>query len=147
SARSADVFHLNPNLTYWFRIIPKARLTEGEPSKVLRIGPGGGLSGPAIAGIAAGIPCSLLLLLLLLGGTAYLWVYCSNKRSQRARYPLSRAVEKTIQSQTDKTPHNMLTGGLKMAPDYNRLQQASSERSVALPNFVPPPPVRVATTV
>lgn len=40
SARSADVFHLNPNLTYWFQVIPKARQTEGEPSKVLRIGPG-----------------------------------------------------------------------------------------------------------
>lgn len=40
SARSADVFHLNPNLTYWFRVIPKARLAEGEPSEVLRIGPG-----------------------------------------------------------------------------------------------------------
>lgn len=40
SARSADVFHLNPNLTYWFRVIPKARQTEGEPSKVLRIGQG-----------------------------------------------------------------------------------------------------------
>lgn len=40
SARSADVFHLNPNLTYWFWVIPKARQTEGEPSKILRIGPG-----------------------------------------------------------------------------------------------------------
>lgn len=40
SARSADVLHLNPNLTYWFRVIPKARQTEGEPSKVLRIGQG-----------------------------------------------------------------------------------------------------------
>lgn len=28
-----------------------------------------------------------------------------------------------MQSQTEKTPHNVLTGGFKMAPDYNRLQQ------------------------
>lgn len=42
---------------------------------------GGGLSGPAIAGIAAGIPCSLLVLLLLLGVVVYLWIYCDNKRS------------------------------------------------------------------
>lgn len=40
SDRSADVFYLNPDLTYWFRVIPKARLAEGEPSKVLKIGPG-----------------------------------------------------------------------------------------------------------
>ena len=40
SARSTDIFHLNPSLTYWFRVIPKAHLTGGEPSKVLRIGPG-----------------------------------------------------------------------------------------------------------
>lgn len=40
SARSADVFPLDPNLTYQFRIIPKARLTEGPPSKIHRIGPG-----------------------------------------------------------------------------------------------------------
>lgn len=74
-----------------------------------------------------------------------------------------------VTAQIDKTPQNVSTGGLKIAPDYNRLQQvgfsrlkyltgwllfivffpcqAPSERSVALPNFVPPPPVRVATTV
>lgn len=40
SARSTDIFYLDPTLTYRFRMIPKARLTEGEPSKVLRIGPG-----------------------------------------------------------------------------------------------------------
>lgn len=39
-ARSADVFFLDPDLTYRFQIIPKARLTDGEPSKVHRIGPG-----------------------------------------------------------------------------------------------------------
>lgn len=39
-ARSADVFLLDPDMTYRFRIIPKARLTDGEPSKVHRIGPG-----------------------------------------------------------------------------------------------------------
>ncbi len=40
SARSADIYVLDPDLTYRFRIIPKAGLTEGEPSKVHRIGPG-----------------------------------------------------------------------------------------------------------
>lgn len=40
SARSTDIFYLDPNLTYRFRVIPKAHGTEGEPSKVLRIGPG-----------------------------------------------------------------------------------------------------------
>lgn len=40
SARSADIFVLDPNLTYRFRVIPKARMTEGEPSEVHRIGPG-----------------------------------------------------------------------------------------------------------
>lgn len=206
---------------------------------------GEGLSGPAIAGIAAGIPCSLLFLLLL-GGFIYLCVYCHKNRSKssfstrylimgtqlslnsvflcvvgrQTRYPVSRAVEKvrisliynymrrvkytpysthqilwttqwilhllikllprssqaiTIQPDTIP-PHNLLTGGLKSLPDYNRLQQVAfqikhiqaedgcfcrfnakwtglfffqtpSERSVALPSFVPPAPVRVATTV
>ncbi|KAI3361269.1 hypothetical protein L3Q82_013450 [Scortum barcoo] len=126
SARSADIFVLDPNLSYRFRVIPKARMTEGEPSAVHRIGPGTayceGLSGTAIAGIAAGIPCSLLFLLLL-GGSIYLCVYCNKNKSRRARYPLSRAVEKAITTQTDMVPHNLLAGGLKSAPDYNRLQK------------------------
>lgn len=112
SARSADIFDLDPNLTYRFRVIPKARMTEGEPSEAQRIGPGvsncsstcshkatdgtavvisllalcpcdgsagDGLSGSAIAGIAAGIPCSLLFLFLL-GGSIYLCIYCKKKR-------------------------------------------------------------------
>eukprot|EP00064_Thunnus_orientalis_P006522 superscaffoldBa00000682_g6540 len=83
SARSADIFVLNPKSTYWFRIIPRARMTEGEPSEVQRIGPGEGLSGPAIAGIAAGIPCSLLFLLLLCG-LIYLCVYCTKNKSRSA---------------------------------------------------------------
>ncbi|KAG7216828.1 hypothetical protein INR49_001482 [Caranx melampygus] len=145
SARSADISFLDPNLTYRFRIIPKARLTEGEPTEAHRIGPGEGLSGAAIAGIAAGIPCSLLFLLLL-GGLIYLCVYWNKNKSQQTRYPVSRAVE-AITTQSDPVPHILLTGGLKSPPDYNRLQQTPSERSVTLPTFVPPPPVRVATTV
>uniref|UniRef100_UPI0037E79187 V-set and immunoglobulin domain-containing protein 10-like n=1 Tax=Semicossyphus pulcher TaxID=241346 RepID=UPI0037E79187 len=147
SARSADIFVLDPQSTYRFRVVPKARMTEGEPSEVHRIGPGEGLSGPAIAGIAAGIPCSLLFLLLLVG-FIYLCVYCHKNRSRQTKYPHSRAVEKAITTQTGSTPHNLLTGGLKSPPDYNRLQLTPSERSVALPSFVPPPPpVRVATIV
>ncbi|KAM9353525.1 V-set and immunoglobulin domain-containing protein 10-like [Symphorus nematophorus] len=146
SARSTDIFALDPDLTYRFRVIPKALMTEGEPSEVHRIGPGEGLSGPAIAGIAAGIPCSLLFLVLL-GSFIYLCVYCHKDKSRQTRYPMSRAIEKAITTQTDSTPHNLLAGGLKSPPDYNRLHQSPSERSVALPSFVPPPPVRVATTV
>ncbi|XP_076593808.1 V-set and immunoglobulin domain-containing protein 10-like isoform X2 [Chaetodon auriga] len=146
STRSTDIFNLDPKVTYRFRVIPRALMTEGEPSEVHRIGPGEGLSGSAIAGIAAGIPCSLLFLFLL-GGFIYLCVYCNKNESRQTRYPVSRAVEKAISTQTDSTPHNLLTGGLKSPPDYNRLQQTPSERSVALPSFVPPPPVRVATTV
>ncbi|XP_034554610.1 V-set and immunoglobulin domain-containing protein 10-like isoform X2 [Notolabrus celidotus] len=106
SARSVDIFDLDPKMTYWIRIIPIARMTEGEPSKVHRIGP-----------------------------------------DRQARYPVSRAVEKAITIQTDSTPHNLMHVGRKAPPDYNRLKLTPSERSVALPSFVPPPPVRVATTV
>ncbi|XP_042346249.1 V-set and immunoglobulin domain-containing protein 10-like [Plectropomus leopardus] len=146
SARSADIFVLDPHQTYRFRVIPKALMTEGEPSEVHRIGPGDGLSGSAIAGIAAGIPCSLLFLVLL-GSFIYFCVYWNKNKSRQTRYPASRAVEKAITTQIEATPHNLLTGGLKSLPDYNRLQQTPSERSVALPTFVPPAPVRVATTV
>ncbi|XP_041842801.1 V-set and immunoglobulin domain-containing protein 10-like [Melanotaenia boesemani] len=145
SARSADIFRLDPNLTYRFRIIPKARMTEGEPSVVHRIGSGDGLSGPAIAGIAAGIPC-VLFLLLLLGGLIYLTAHCKKNKSHQTRYPVPRTIEKARTSQPDITPRNLLPAGLKSLPDY-RLQQASSEKSVTPPTFVPPPPVRVATTV
>ncbi|XP_017279217.1 V-set and immunoglobulin domain-containing protein 10-like [Kryptolebias marmoratus] len=146
SARSADIFPLDPNLTYRFRIVPKARLTEGKPSEIHRISPGEGLSGSAIAGIAAGIPCSILFLVLLCG-LIYLIVYCNKNKNRQTRYPISRAVEKAKITQPNTIPHNLLTGRLKSPPDYDRLHQAPSERSVALPTFVPPPPVRVATTV
>ncbi|KAM4600444.1 V-set and immunoglobulin domain-containing protein 10-like [Polymixia lowei] len=146
SARSADISVLDPKSTYRFRVIPSAGITVGAPSNAHRIGPGEGLSGPAIAGIAAGIPCSLLFLLLLIG-LICLCVYCYKKKHRQTRYPMSRAVEKAVATQLDLTPHILLAGGLKPPPDYNRLHQASSERSVALPRFVPPPPVRFATTV
>ncbi|XP_029307836.1 V-set and immunoglobulin domain-containing protein 10-like isoform X2 [Cottoperca gobio] len=142
--RRADIFVLDPNLTYRFRVIPKALMTEGEPSEVHRIGPAEGLSGSAIAGIAAGIPCSLIFLALL-GSSIYFCIHWNKNKNRQTRYPVSRAVEKAITTQT--TPHNLQTGGLKAPPDYNRSQLTPSERSVALPTFVPPPPVRVATTV
>lgn len=41
SARSADIFPLEPKSTYKFRVIPAARTTTGEPTEVHRIGPGG----------------------------------------------------------------------------------------------------------
>ncbi|XP_015227333.1 PREDICTED: V-set and immunoglobulin domain-containing protein 10-like isoform X2 [Cyprinodon variegatus] len=146
SARSADIFFLDPDLTYRFRIIPKARLTDGEPSEVHRIGPGEGLSGPAIAGIAAGIPCSILTLFLIIGLIVLIF-YLHKKKSRQTRYPVSRAVEKVKNIQPNSAPHKMLNAGLRSPPDYNRLHQTPSERSGTLPTFVPPPPVRVATTV
>ncbi|KAJ8404989.1 hypothetical protein AAFF_G00329100 [Aldrovandia affinis] len=142
---SADLGVLDPKSTYWFRVVPVAGRGQGEPSKVHRIGPRG-LSGAAIAGIAAGIPCGLLLLLLLI----LLIVFCVCKRRRRqTRYPVSRAVEKAVTAQPNlNTPHNLLTGGLKTVegpPDYN-VHQASAERSSTLPSTVSPPPVRMATT-
>ncbi|KAM4735103.1 V-set and immunoglobulin domain-containing protein 10-like [Anableps anableps] len=145
-ARSADVFLLDPDMTYRFRIIPKARLTDGEPSEVHRIGPGDGLSGSAIAGIAAGIPCSILVLILLIG-LIFLIFYLRKKKSNKTRYPVSRAVEKVKNIKPNGTSHNVLNGGLRPPPDYNILPKTPSERFVTLPMFVPPPPVRVATTV
>nr|XP_020445723.1 V-set and immunoglobulin domain-containing protein 10-like isoform X2 [Monopterus albus] len=146
SARSTDIFGLEPKLTYQFRVIPRANMTEGVPSVVHIVGPGEGLSSAAIAGIAAGIPCSLLFLLLL-GGLIFLCVYCNRKKSRQRRYPVSKAVEKAITIQSATAPHNLLTGGMKSPTDYNRLQQTRSERPVSLPMFVPPEPVRVATIV
>ncbi|XP_068426801.1 V-set and immunoglobulin domain-containing protein 10-like [Clinocottus analis] len=153
-ARSADILNLDPKLTYMFRVIPKARMTEGRPSEVHRFGAAEGLSGSAIAGIAAGIPCGLLLLILL-GALIYFCVYWNKNKSRPTRYPASRAVEKGgIKShnnyntaRTETTPHNLLTGGMRSPPDYNRIHQTPSERTVALPAFIPPAPVRVATTV
>ncbi|KAM3873039.1 V-set and immunoglobulin domain-containing protein 10-like [Diretmus argenteus] len=146
SARSADVLALDPKATYRFRVIPNAGRTQGASSAVHRIGPGEGLSGPAIAGIAAGIPCSLLFLLLLI----FLCVYCCKRKRRQTKYPAPRAVEQRIgvvATPPDIPPHKLLTGGLKSPPDYNRLHQAPSERSLSLPTFVPSPPVRFATTV
>ncbi|XP_074540422.1 V-set and immunoglobulin domain-containing protein 10-like [Halichoeres trimaculatus] len=149
NARSTDVLYLNPKRTYQFRVIPKAGTTKGEPTEVLRTGPGEGLSGPAIAGIAAGIPCSLIFLLLL-AGFIYLCVYCYKNRNPQIRYPGSRATEKAIKIQTTTTHHNQQKGGLKGAPPVyssNKSHLSPSERSVTPPSFVPPLPVRVATTV
>ncbi|XP_047216319.1 V-set and immunoglobulin domain-containing protein 10-like [Girardinichthys multiradiatus] len=146
SARSADVFLLDPDSTYRFRIIPKARLTDGDPSEVHTIGPGEGLSGPAIAGIAAAIPCSILVLILLIG-LIFLIFYLRKKKNHQTRYPVSRTVDKVKNIQPNATPRNILNGGLRSPPDYNRLQKTPPERSEILPTFVPPPTVRVATTV
>ncbi|XP_037308679.2 V-set and immunoglobulin domain-containing protein 10-like [Pungitius pungitius] len=145
-ARSADIFFLDPKLTYGFRVVPKARTTAGQPSAVLTAGPGEGLSGSAIAGLAAGIPCGLLLLVLL-GGLIYFCVYLHRNKSRQTRYPKPRAVEKAVTAPAELAPHKLLTGGLRSPPDYNRLQQTRSERSVALPAFVPARPVRTATIV
>ncbi|XP_036393862.1 V-set and immunoglobulin domain-containing protein 10-like isoform X3 [Megalops cyprinoides] len=147
SARSTNISGLDPKATYRFRVIPTAGATRGQPSKELRAGPGGGLSGPAIAGIAAGIPCGILLILIIIA-LIILCVVWRRKRRQ-TRYPVSRAVEKVVATQPNlNTPHTLLTGGLKTSagpPDYS--VHLASERSSTLPSVVSPPPVRMATTV
>ncbi|XP_061771126.1 V-set and immunoglobulin domain-containing protein 10-like [Nerophis ophidion] len=136
SARSADILELDPKSTYRFRVVPRALMSEGPPTAPHRIGPGEGLSGAAIAGIAAGIPCSILFLLLACG-LVYFLVRWSGIQSRQTRYPVSRAAEKVVTPQTQAPS----------PPAYNRLHQTPSSLSVAPPSFVPPPPVRVATTV
>ncbi|KAJ3605235.1 hypothetical protein NHX12_027285 [Muraenolepis orangiensis] len=81
SAQSAGILNLDPKSTYHFSVVSSAGRTVGEPSKQKRIRPGTGLSGAAIAGIAEGIPCSLLALFTF---TALLYLsvsYCKNTAS------------------------------------------------------------------
>ncbi|XP_043116225.1 V-set and immunoglobulin domain-containing protein 10-like isoform X2 [Puntigrus tetrazona] len=125
SARSSTLSGLNPESTYYFRIVPKAGRTAGEQSEQHRIGPAAGLSGAAIAGIAAGIPCALLLILIVLA-----FIYCG-RRDRIPRYPVSRATEKAVISQSALNPHRLLRARLKPPPAY-RLQQP--ERSSPLPS-------------
>ncbi|KAB5532923.1 hypothetical protein PHYPO_G00125670 [Pangasianodon hypophthalmus] len=107
-----------------------------------------GLSSSAIAGIAAGVPC-FILLLLLFAGLILLCYYCYKKKAaeRNPRYPVARATKKAVISQPDLTkPHHLLTRGLKQPPAYNHHRhQAPSERSSSLPLAIPP--VRMATTV
>ncbi|XP_073703060.1 V-set and immunoglobulin domain-containing protein 10-like, partial [Garra rufa] len=129
SARTTSVSGLNPETVYYFRVIPKAGTTKGEESEH-RIGPAPGLSGAAIAGIAAGIPCALFVLFIVLA-----FIFCS-RRDRIPRYPVSRAVEKAAISQSTLNPHRLLRARLK--PEYRRQQP---ERLTPLPS------VRMATTV
>lgn len=143
--RSADIFTLDPEETYRFRVIPKARLTEGEPSTVHRIGPGEGLSGSAIAGIAAGIPGGIILLLIPICFFCLL-VYGRNNDNEHVQYP--HTSDKGMKTKAELASNNIrMAGGRHFIPNYNHLHHATSERSMDLPTFVPPPPVRVATTV
>ncbi|XP_017308854.2 carcinoembryonic antigen-related cell adhesion molecule 6 [Ictalurus punctatus] len=106
-----------------------------------------GLSGSAIAGIAAGVPCAILLLLLF-AGLVYLSFHCYKKKAtQNLRYPIAGAVKKAVISQPELTkPQHLLTSGFKLPPPYNpHHHQAQSERSGWLPLGIPP--VRMATTV
>ncbi|XP_062841986.1 carcinoembryonic antigen-related cell adhesion molecule 6 [Trichomycterus rosablanca] len=105
-----------------------------------------GLSGSAIAAIAAGVPCGILLLLLI-AALIFLCYYCHKKKDRNPEYPVAKAVEKAVMNQPDLTrPHQLLTIGLKPPPDYNIYHlQMSGERSGPLPSALPP--VRLATTV
>ncbi|CAM4696419.1 unnamed protein product [Leuciscus chuanchicus] len=136
SARNTTVSGIDPKSPYYFRIIPKSGRTAGEPSQLHRIGPAAGLSGASIAGFAAGIPCAVLLLLILLG-----FIY-SGTRERSPRYPVSRAVEKVVVCRSTLKPENLLRGRLKPPPEYT-LQQP--ERSGPLPSVNSC--VRMATTV
>ncbi|XP_068070362.1 V-set and immunoglobulin domain-containing protein 10-like isoform X2 [Danio rerio] len=113
-SRSAGISALDPKSTYYFRIIPKAGRTAGEQSENHRIGPAAELSVAAVAALSAGIPCGLLLLFILIG-----FIYCA---TQDRRYPVSRAVEKVVVSQSALNPHNLLRARLKTPAD-DRLQQ------------------------
>ncbi|XP_072316665.1 V-set and immunoglobulin domain-containing protein 10-like [Eucyclogobius newberryi] len=141
SARSADILSLDPKKTYKFRIVPKARLAEGEPSKVIQVGPGEGLSKSAIAGIAAGIPAAIILLLVPMG-LIFLLIY-KNDDNDQARYPAT--TDKGMKTKAELASNNIRMAGGQNT--YHYLDQVPSERSMDLPTFVPPPPVRVATTV
>ncbi|XP_048010122.1 V-set and immunoglobulin domain-containing protein 10-like isoform X1 [Megalobrama amblycephala] len=132
SAGNTTVSGLDPKSTYYFRIIPKAGRTAGEPSEQLRIRPAAGLSGAAIAGLAAGLPCAVLVLLVVLG-----FICCGTRADRSPRYPVSRAVEKVVICRS-----TLLRGRLKPPPEY-RLHQA--ERSGPLPSVNSG--VRMATTV
>ncbi|XP_076868548.1 cell adhesion molecule CEACAM6 isoform X2 [Brachyhypopomus gauderio] len=105
-----------------------------------------GLSTAAIVGLAAGIPCGLLLLILL-AGLVLLCVFCYKKKDRNPRYPVSRAVEKAVVSQPDMTkPHKLLISGLKQPPDYRLYDhQGITERAGSLP--LATHPMRMATTV
>ncbi|XP_062394567.1 V-set and immunoglobulin domain-containing protein 10-like [Sardina pilchardus] len=140
SSRSTEISGLDPEARYHFQVIPMAGKIAGEPSERLVIGPGG-LSGPAIAGIAAGIPCSLLVLLLIC--VVFPCVLYHKKRNSEARYPVSRAVEKAVATLT--SPHHLLTNGLKLPPDYSLHQPPVVGHSFPMPSELPP--VRMATTV
>ncbi|XP_030639065.1 V-set and immunoglobulin domain-containing protein 10-like [Chanos chanos] len=119
SARTINISGLDPKSTYYFQVVPLAGRMSGAPSVQQMVGPGEGLSGPAIAGIAAGIPCSILVLLILIG-LIVLSVIWYRKRSRPPKYPVSRAVEKVVASQPNLTnPHKLLTGGLKPPPEYS----------------------------
>ncbi|XP_077086012.1 V-set and immunoglobulin domain-containing protein 10-like isoform X3 [Siphateles boraxobius] len=137
SARNTTVSGIDPKSTYSFRILPKAGRNAGEPSDQHRIGPAAGLSGASIAGFAAGIPCAVLLLLVLLG-----FIYCGTRADRSPRDPVSRAVEKAVVCGSPLKPQSRQRGRLKPPPDY-RLQQP--ERSGPLPSVNPC--VRLATTV
>ncbi|KPP65941.1 V-set and immunoglobulin domain-containing protein 10-like [Scleropages formosus] len=67
STRSQDLSALDPKSTYWFRVVPVAGNTNGAPSTELKVGPAsGGLSQGAIIGLAVGIPCGILLLIIII---------------------------------------------------------------------------------
>ncbi|CDQ60737.1 unnamed protein product [Oncorhynchus mykiss] len=68
----------------------------------------------------------------------------------RGNHQQCRELDPVVSTQPDvNTPNHLLTGGIKPLPDYNRItsQAAPSERSIPLPTFVAPPPVRTATIV
>nr|XP_055068024.1 V-set and immunoglobulin domain-containing protein 10-like [Misgurnus anguillicaudatus] len=100
-ARTTNISGLDPESAYTFRIIPLAGKTTGEQSELHRVQPGAGLKGAAIAGISAGLPCSIILLLVVLG-----FIYCG-KPDRNPKYPISRAVEKVICQSAVTDPHHI----------------------------------------
>ncbi|KAJ7985339.1 hypothetical protein DPEC_G00351040 [Dallia pectoralis] len=145
TSRSANISILDPKSIYQFRVIPVAGGIQGTPSPVLRFGPG--LSVPQIIGLAAGIPCGVIFLFLLIS-LIFLCIYCARRKrdclhvlGETNRSPVAVAVGKAVSTQQNlNTPCPLLIGGLKAQPNYDREipKEAPAERSLPLPRFVSP---------
>nr|XP_023668816.1 V-set and immunoglobulin domain-containing protein 10-like isoform X4 [Paramormyrops kingsleyae] len=146
SARSKQISGLDPKSNYWFWIVPLAGSATGPPSQNYSVGPGQGLSKAAILGLAIGIPCGFLLLLIIIV-LIILCVVCCRRRRRRPKYPVPKASEKVVTSQTSLNPtHNWVTGGIQNGSPVKN-PKGIPERQFPLPSTGTLSPMRLATTV
>ncbi|XP_028833047.1 V-set and immunoglobulin domain-containing protein 10-like isoform X2 [Denticeps clupeoides] len=141
SSRSANISGFHPKLVYYIRIVPMVGNTAGLVSKELKIGPET-MSGAAIVGIAAGIPCTLLVLLSIVG-LIVLCIRSYRKKNREPCYPVCKAIEK-VATTVPVAPHQLLHGEMKPPPDYS-IHQRPTQRPGQRPSDASP--VRMATTV